>query len=66
MTDAGLVHFKVFTNLTDIDLSAHVTDEGLKHLHGLTKLKRVKVGPKVADAGVRQLRAAVPGCAVER
>jgi hypothetical protein len=66
VTDAGLVHFKVFTNLTDIDLSELMTDDGLKHLYGFTKLKRVKVGPKVTDAGIKQLQEAIPGCNVVR
>ncbi len=69
VSDAGLVYVKQFPNLVELSLGMNVTDAGLKHLYGLKKLKRVRlppVGVGVTEDGAKQLRAALPGCTVEK
>src|SRR5437660_2427374 len=40
VTDADLVHLKLFSSLRELDLHApQITDAGLQHLQGLTKLR---------------------------
>ena len=58
MTDVGLAHFEVFTQLQELDLAGtQVTDAGLEHLKGLAKLQMLALGgTNVTDAGLEHLK----------
>jgi beta-lactamase regulating signal transducer with metallopeptidase domain/Leucine-rich repeat (LRR) protein len=57
ISDAGLIHVKGLTNLTELDLSAsQITDSGLLNLAGLAVLDRLNLSDtEITDAGVAQL-----------
>ena len=57
MSDAGLIHLKEMTKLTQLGLyGTRVSDAGLVHLKGLTNLARLGLrDTRVSDAGLRDL-----------
>ncbi len=58
VTDAGLAHLEVLTNLQDLYLSdTQITDTGLAHLTALTRLRGLRLnGTKITDAGLEHLK----------
>lgn len=66
VTDAGLAHLQVLTELRELDLGhTQVTDAGLAHLQGLRGLRKLDlVYAKITDAGLAQLRQALPACVI--
>lgn len=66
MTDDGLVHLKVLTDLTLLYLPAtKVTDAGLKHLAGLSNLAHLDLtGTQVTEDGIAGLKKKLPKCEI--
>ncbi|MGA2255623.1 MAG: hypothetical protein ABSG53_13335, partial [Thermoguttaceae bacterium] len=58
VTDEGLAHLKVLTNLQTLILrGTKVTDTGLAYIEGLTTLQSLNLGyTKVTDTGVAHLK----------
>ena len=58
VTDADLVHLKLFTNLQELGLHApYVTDAGLQHLQGLTNLRVLDLNfTSISGPGLVHLR----------
>lgn len=58
ITDAGLEHLKMLTQLKEINLSeTQITDAGLEHLKNMTVLECLYLrNTKVTDAGLKHLR----------
>jgi hypothetical protein len=68
ITDAGLAHLKVLTNLSGLRLRrTQITDAGLVHLKGLTKLSDLRLKTtQVTDAGVDERKRSLPSLTIRR
>jgi hypothetical protein len=68
LSDAGLAHLQILTNLSTLDLAAtDVTDAGLASLTGLTYLRRLYLrGTLLTDAGATVLNQALPSLIIIR
>ncbi|MAV35238.1 MAG: hypothetical protein CMJ59_07240 [Planctomycetaceae bacterium] len=62
VTDGGLVHLKVLTNLRTLQIDFNqITDVGLVHLNGLTNLQTLELDfTQFTDAGPAQFRWGLP------
>lgn len=66
--DAGLESLSDLVGLDNVYLNeTDITDAGLKHLHRLANLKLLDVSnTQITAVGIAELKAALPGCHVER